>query len=78
MKNATCPNCKKECQAVQIDDGIGEYEWWGQKCRQQILIWVSECCECEIEDFDSGDWEDEGAIADYEEDREMEAERYPV
>ena len=73
-----CPHCEKECSPKQIDIGIGFYEYWGQKCVDTQLIWVSDCCEEEVEDFNPSDWEDEGAIEDYEDRRETRAERYPV
>ena len=57
-----CPECGKECSVKRIDEGIGPYEFWGQKCCQQVWVYVSDCCEAELDDGRS-EWDDERAEA---------------
>jgi hypothetical protein len=40
----TCPECGQPCSLKQFDDGIGFYEYWGQKCRQSNPYLGSDCC----------------------------------
>ena len=83
-----CGECKKECTVHVEDLGIGEYEFWGQKCNQRIPVLSSDCCDeqvyedeaCTVE-ADAGDYmyNEECERGDYlyeqEKDRRME-ERY--
>ena len=43
-----CAECHEHCYGVLINDGIGSYEYWGQKCRDDHWISVSNCCNAEI------------------------------
>ena len=47
-----CSACHEECVGVQVDYGIGPYEYWGHKSVDVDLHWVSLCCEEEILDND--------------------------
>lgn len=64
-----CGSCKEECDAHVEDEGIGRYEFWGQKGYDTRLVYISDCCddivyddpECMIESElpnkdDWGDW----------------------
>lgn len=42
-----CLECGDECRVVWHDEGIGDYECWGQRGCQVDFQQVSECCECE-------------------------------
>ena len=59
-----CTTCNKECDGKWIDVGIGPYEFWGQKCTDKDVQYLSECCEAEVIDEDgatvTGDGYDEG------------------
>ena len=45
-----CACCLKECNVTTIDEGIGQYEYWGA-CGVDIrLVDVSDCCEAELLD----------------------------
>lgn len=47
-----CKECKQECDVIDVDFGIGAYEYWGAKGVHVDIQAVSDCCE--------GDWtEDE-------------------
>ena len=43
-----CSQCGRECDAVEIDDGYGTVEFWGEKCCHEEKHWVSPCCEAEV------------------------------
>jgi hypothetical protein len=47
-----CSSCGKECTIIGVDDGIGPYEFWGQKGRDVQIIAVSDCCEESVLDID--------------------------
>jgi hypothetical protein len=49
-ERAYCTECGKECKIIVVDDGIGPYEFWGQKCCQNIYVERSACCEAELSD----------------------------
>lgn len=38
-RRPTCP----DCGALMVDEGIGSYEFWGQRCVD--TNWVCEACE---------------------------------
>ena len=40
----TCPNCGADALHVWVDDGIGQYEFWGQRCVDSHKSFV--CSEC--------------------------------
>lgn len=43
--NGTCTACGQPCKVGIIDNGIGAYEFWGDKCVDIQLEAVSDCCE---------------------------------
>lgn len=43
--NGTCKACGHPCKVGIIDNGIGRYEFWGDKCVDIQLEAVSNCCE---------------------------------
>ena len=40
-----CSSCGSSCGHTYIDEGIGEYEFWGQVCHDKQMCKVSTCCE---------------------------------
>lgn len=44
---AVCKACDEPCRPVQIDLGIGAYEYWGARGFDSQLVWVSSCCEAD-------------------------------
>lgn len=48
MKRLFCGACGKECGYVEIDCGIGAYEFWGARETHTVLERVSDCCEDDI------------------------------
>lgn len=44
-----CTECGESCTPKQIDEGIGAYEYHGYKGVDVRLVWVSDCCEAEVE-----------------------------
>lgn len=46
-----CPECHKPCTPIQCDDGIGSYEFWGQKSFDSRPYWGSDCCEAPLEEY---------------------------
>ena len=54
-----CSECKQECKAITVDDGIGSYEFWGARgCDVRMRI-ASNCCEGDV-------FEDEECKVPYE------------
>jgi len=45
-----CACCLKECNVVTVDEGIGQYEYWGALGVDIRLVDVSDCCEAELLD----------------------------
>ena len=45
-----CAGCHEYVTATVIDEGIGEYEYWGCKGVDVQLCYVSPCCEEELLD----------------------------
>ena len=43
-----CGECSKECDWVELDYGIGSYEFWGARGCHTNLQTVSKCCEGDI------------------------------
>ena len=43
-----CANCKEECDAKIIDEGIGPYEYGDERGLDVSLLTVSDCCEAEV------------------------------
>ena len=63
MKPYICPECKKPCDAIECDDGIGPGEAWGAKFYDSHPYMGSDCCEAELDGVEFPD--DEGARADW-------------
>jgi hypothetical protein len=59
-----CCSCKEECQVIEVDFGIGAYEYWGAKGVDIQIEEVSSCCE--------EDWTDEPPEGNDDEDEEKE------
>ncbi len=45
-----CASCLQECGVTTIDEGIGQYEYWGATGVDVRLVEVSDCCEDELLD----------------------------
>jgi hypothetical protein len=43
-----CDNCLQPCKGIVVDNGIGEYEYWGQKGFDSSPEYVSDCCEAAV------------------------------
>lgn len=54
-----CSCCQKECKGKTIDEGIGHYEFWGEKGIHHDYVTVSDCCEEEILESDPNIKEEE-------------------
>ena len=50
-----CQECELECRGQVVDQGIGPYEFWGQKGIDVRLAFVSECCEALVVDIDGNE-----------------------
>lgn len=44
---AICEECGKPCKVVNVDFGIGAYEYWGAKGNDVRIEAVSDCCEAD-------------------------------
>lgn len=44
-----CPNCQEMAEAIIVDNGIGPYEYWGQKGFDSKPEVVSNCCEAYLD-----------------------------
>ncbi len=42
-----CCACKQECNVIEVDFGIGAYEYWGAKGVDIQIEEVSDCCEAD-------------------------------
>jgi hypothetical protein len=47
-ETGTCSHCGEHCTVIGVDDGIGPYEFWGQKGRHVDIVQVSNCCEAKV------------------------------
>ena len=47
---AVCGCCGEDCLPMLEDVGIGDYEFWGAKCRDKRMEWVSDCCKAPLMD----------------------------
>lgn len=43
-----CGDCGRPCNTTTVDEGIGAYEYWGQKGVDVRLATVSTCCEAPV------------------------------
>ena len=50
-----CKECKRECELITIDEGIGSYEYWGAPGYDSKIFTGSNCCETEVMDEDCDD-----------------------
>ena len=50
-----CQECELECRGQVVDQGIGPYEFWGQKGIDVREAFVSECCEALVVDIDENE-----------------------
>lgn len=49
-----CTSCGQNCEPKAYDDGIGPYEYWGQKCFDSRPYIGSDCCEADMISPDTG------------------------
>lgn len=56
-----CSECGKACTIIGIDEGIGPYEFWGQKGRNIDIRPASDCCEASVLEYEPELTEPEGA-----------------
>lgn len=54
-----CCACKQECNVIEVDFGIGSYEYWGSKGIDIDLQEVSDCCEADWTEEDPNEDETE-------------------
>jgi len=47
-ESGICSECGNACTATVIDDGIGPYEFWGERGVHHDYHQVSPCCEAEV------------------------------
>ncbi len=47
-----CVECGEECEIVEVDEGIGPYEFWGAPGNDIQIVKVSYCCEAFYTDVD--------------------------
>lgn len=45
---AYCKSCKEECKVIEVDDGIGAYEFWGARGVDIRRRLASDCCEDDV------------------------------
>lgn len=50
LETGFCTDCGKECRIILIDEGIGSYEYWGQKGVHHDYRRASYCCEADVLD----------------------------
>lgn len=43
-----CTACGEECDSINVDFGIGPYEYWGSVGIDVQIAEFSACCECNI------------------------------
>lgn len=48
MEFGYCSECGRLVDAIEIDEGIGPYEWWGSIETDVQIVCVSPCCEAEV------------------------------
>lgn len=44
-----CPHCREDVEGTWVDEGIGSYEYWGQKCNDTQMVFQCENCGGELE-----------------------------
>ena len=50
-----CQECELECRGQVVDQGIGQYEFWGQKGIDKREAFFRECCEALVVDIDGNE-----------------------
>lgn len=45
-----CSECGKECDVIEVDFGIGAYEYWGATGVDINICEVSNCCEADAQE----------------------------
>lgn len=45
-----CSDCGKECTVIEVDFGIGAYEYWGAPGVDIQIADVSDCCEADTQE----------------------------
>ena len=50
-----CPHCGEKVEGRWIDEGIGEYEYWGHLENDSQMVFVCEECDGELEPDESYD-----------------------
>ena len=45
-----CSHCGHECELIEVDNGIGSYEFWGARGVHHEYETVSSCCEEPVEE----------------------------
>lgn len=45
VKPYWCEECGEECDVQYVDQGIGSYEFWGQRGVDRNVLPCSDCCE---------------------------------
>lgn len=63
----TCPNCNREVEPLPQDQGIGPYEFWGQRGVDRRMVLLCPKCEEEL-DLSYQEWkfEQECIRADFD------------
>lgn len=46
-----CECCGEECIAIEVDNGIGAYEYWGFKGVDRRIDIESNCCNAKVLDY---------------------------
>lgn len=52
VETGWCVHCHKECNIIECDEGIGPYEFWGQKRRHVDIRAASNCCEADVLEYE--------------------------
>lgn len=55
-----CKNCGRICEKAWYDNSLGGVEAYGTVIHENNGVWVSECCEEELEELseDNPEWEE--------------------
>ncbi len=63
-----CSSCEKVAEAEEVDEGIGPFEFHGQRGVDVRKVWVSACCGAELLDEEGELWSPEPPESDEPED----------
>ena len=47
-----CDDYGLPCYGIRVDEGIGSYEYWGQRCTHHDYVFKSHCCNATLLDHD--------------------------